>query len=835
MTKFKLALCSLSIPLILNAQQQERPNIVLFMVDDMGWQDTSLPFWTEKTPLNERYHTPNMERLARLGVKFTQAYACSISSPTRCSLLTGCNQARHRVTNWTLDYNTMTDEHNGELIMPEWNVNGIQPIEGIERSFASTSFVQILKDNGYHTIHCGKAHFGSIGTPGADPLTMGFDVNIAGHAGGGPADYYGMHRFGHDAKGNPTGKFAIPGLEEYWDKDIFLSEALTRKAIKALDEHKNKKNPFFLYMSHYAVHAPIQADHRFYQKYKDRGLSDTEAAYCTLVEGMDKSLGDLMDYLEKTKQMDNTIIIFMSDNGGLSVLGRTAPLHVQNAPLRSGKGSAYEGGIREPMIVYWKGVAKPNTINDKYLMIEDFFPSILEMAQIKKYKTIQPVDGISFIPLITGEGDPSVNRALYWNTPNTWVGGDYRNQGVGQTCAIRKNDYKLVYWYLDGKKELYNIKEDISEQHDLAEEMPQLVTELSKELGEYLRSVKAQRPTYKDSGKPTLWPDEQQEISISNKLGKVREDNIFRDSTYFNWCNSIIKGDDGKYHLIYSRWKRDYKFCAWLTHSTIAHAVSDSPCGPFKYVNTLVDFEKKKYKAGDMITAHNPKIKCFNGKYYLYFISTRLDRKISNKELIQTASTGYSHPNWAPLRVNQRTFVASANSLDDEFVINPSPLVEPAGPIQTLAVNPAITRGHDGRYYLIVKGDKPGSTTYERNQAIAISDLPDKGFVIQPKPVIDEWDSEDMSLWYDEDTKLYYSVFHAHTYIGMMVSKNGIDWEKARDFRISKKRILKADGTVVNPDRMERPYVYLEGGKLKCLSVAVKKGEDTYIVCVPIN
>lgn len=498
MSKFELLLCGLSIPLILNAQKQQRPNIIMFLVDDMGWQDTSLPFWTEKTPLNERFHTPNMEKLAQKGMKFTQAYACSISSPTRCSLMTGCNQARHRVTNWTLDYNTMTDEQNDDLVMPKWNVNGIQPIEGIEYSFPTTTFVQILKDNGYHTIHCGKAHFGSISTPGANPLTMGFDVNIAGHAGGGPADYYGKHRFGHDKNGSPTGKFAIPGLEEFWDKDIFLSEALTQKAIKALDKSRKDKSPFFLYMSHYAVHAPIQADPRFYQKYKEKGLSDKEAAYCTLVEGMDKSLGDLMDYLEKTKQIDNTIIIFMSDNGGLSALGRTAPLHVQNAPLRSGKGSAYEGGIREPMIVYWNGVVKPNTINDKYLIIEDFFPSILEMANIKDYKTIQPIDGISFVPLLTGKGDPSINRALFWNTPNTWIGGNYRNQGIGQTCAIRKGDYKLVYWYLDGKKELYNIKKDISEKHDLAKNMPQLVNELSKQLGEYLRSVNAQRPIYKN-------------------------------------------------------------------------------------------------------------------------------------------------------------------------------------------------------------------------------------------------------------------------------------------------------------------------------------------------
>lgn len=289
------------------------------------------------------------------------------------------------------------------------------------------------------------------------------------------------------------------------------------------------------------------------------------------------------------------------------------------------------------------------------------------------------------------------------------------------------------------------------------------------------------------------------------------------------------------YHLIYSRWKRNYKFNAWLTHSTIAHAISDSPCGPFKYVNTLIDFEKKKYKAGDMITAHNPKIKFFNGKYYLYFISTHLDKDISNKELIQTASTGYSHYNWKPLRENQRTFVASANSLDKEFVINTSPLLEPKGPIETLAVNPAITQGHDGKFYLIVKGDKPGSTTFERNQAIAISDFPDKDFIIQPKPVIDQWDSEDMSIWYDNNTELYYAIFHAHTYIGMMVSKNGIDWKKAKDFHIIKKQITKLDGTIIYPDRMERPFIYSENGDIKNMSVAVKKGEDAYIVNIPIK
>lgn len=493
------------------AAQDKRPNIILFMVDDMGWQDTSLPFWSEKTPLNKRFHTPNMERLAAMGVKFTSAYASSISSPSRCSLLTGANAARHRVTNWTFGYNTSTDAADADLAMPQWNVNGIQPVAGVERSFQGTSFVQLLKQNGYHTIHCGKAHFGSLHTPGADPTNFGFEVNICGHAAGGLASYLGEQRFGHDANGKPVSGFAIPGLEAYWDKDVFATEALTQEALKALAQARELDRPFFLYMSHYAVHIPIQADKRFLQRYVDQGLSKTEAAYATLVEGMDKSLGDLMDFLEATGQLGQTIILFMSDNGGLAASHRTPPLHVQNAPLRSGKGSAYEGGVREPMIVYWPGVAQPGATVDQYVTIEDFYPSILEMAGVRKYRTVQPVDGRSFVPLLTGRGDPSRHRALVWNTPNTWYGGDYRAQGIGQTCAIRKGDYKLVYWYKDGKKELYNLRDDIGERNNLAAAQPKRVKALSRELGRFLRKVDAQRPSYKADGKPCPWPDEVKE------------------------------------------------------------------------------------------------------------------------------------------------------------------------------------------------------------------------------------------------------------------------------------------------------------------------------------
>ena len=205
------------------AQHDNRPNIILFLVDDMGWQETSVPFYKQKTLLNERYRTPNMERLARQGVKFTQAYACAISSPSRCSLLSGMNAARHRVTNWTLKYNTQTDAKDPEIVPPDWNCNGIQPdtvTSEHDRHLTTliTALPQLLKDNGYYTIHCGKAHFGAQTTTGADPTSFGFQVNIAGGANGAPASYLAQEDYG-------KGDFHVSGLEQYYARGTFLTEA----------------------------------------------------------------------------------------------------------------------------------------------------------------------------------------------------------------------------------------------------------------------------------------------------------------------------------------------------------------------------------------------------------------------------------------------------------------------------------------------------------------------------------------------------------------------------------------------------------------------------------
>ena len=323
-------------------------------------------------------------------------------------------------------------------------------------------------------------------------------------------------------------------------------------------------------------------------------------------------------------------------------------------------------------------------------------------------------------------------------------------------------------------------------------------------------------------------------LYFKDRLQPLSNDNIFKTEGYFNWCSSIIKGDDGKYHLFYSRWPKKNGFDAWLTHSEIAHAVSKNPSGPWQYKETVLTSRGKGH--WDAITVHNPKIEFFDGKYYLYYCSTNMGTKdYTEQELIETAQKGGAHPNWKILRPNQRTGVAVAPTINGPWTRMDHPLIEPSGPITTLTVNPAIARGKDGKYYLIVKGDKPGETRFIRNQAISISDSPTGPFVMQPKPVIDYLDTEDVSMWYDPVRDYFYGIFHAHTFIGMVSSPNGINWEKATEYVITPKKLALSDGTELVPDRLERPFIYQESGEPKVLSMAVKKGDDSYIVFVPVK
>ena len=324
-------------------------------------------------------------------------------------------------------------------------------------------------------------------------------------------------------------------------------------------------------------------------------------------------------------------------------------------------------------------------------------------------------------------------------------------------------------------------------------------------------------------------------LRLYDRFAALSEDNILKTEGYYNWGSSIIKDKDGTYHLFYSRWKKEYSFYGWLTHSEIAHATSKSPAGPWNHAETILRGRRNGH--WDAITAHNPKIKYFEGKYYLYYIATNPgEKEFSEGELSSLAHIGgLENPDRKTLRTNQRTGVAVATTLSGPWKRMDQPLIEPSGPITTLTVNPAIDRGKDGKYYLIVKGDKPHEKRFIRNQAIAVSDTPTGPFKIQEKAVIDDLDTEDVSMWFDQIRNRFYAVFHAHDFIGMITSENGIVWAKSDEYVLMPKTIAMDDGSYLVPDRMERPFIFCEEGRPKVMSLAIKKDDESYTIFIPIK
>ena len=479
-----------------SAGVEKRPNILFFLVDDMGWQETSVPFHTEVTELNRRYQTPNMVRLAAEGMKFTQAYASAVCSPTRVSLLTGMNAARHRVTNWTLRANRSPDNASNQFDPPPWNLNGVSPDESVERTVYAQFLPALLKAQGYRTIHAGKAHFGADGLVGEDPLNLGFDVNIAGHCAGGPGSFWGAKNFSAGWRTDPPDLiWDVPGLDQYHGQDIYLTEALTLEAIKAVEASVADEQPFYLYMSHYAVHAPWEKDGRFYQKYVDAGLEPFEATLASMIEGMDKSLGDLMDTIERLGVAKDTIVLFLSDNGSPSQCPR-------NLPLRGHKITPYEGGTRVPMIAKWPGVTEPGSTVREPVVVDDFFPTILEMARVDwEGKVNQEVDGASFVSLLKGAEKMERDRVFVWHYPHLY-GGQL------PYSSIRKGDWKLIYHHADRRLELFDLASDLSESTDLSKLRPEKTKELAELLGRRLKAMGGQMPIDKATGRPFAFPDE---------------------------------------------------------------------------------------------------------------------------------------------------------------------------------------------------------------------------------------------------------------------------------------------------------------------------------------
>jgi len=502
-----------------NSPSAKRPNILFFLVDDMGWQDTSVPFHTETTKLNQRYRTPNMETLAKEGRKFTQAYACAICSPTRVSLMTGMNAARHHVTTWTKEKNKETSNKTKKLQAPsDWNLNGLGPAREKDSRTYSTdqTLPRLLQKAGYRTIHAGKAHFGANSLLGANPKNIGFDINIAGNHNGAPGSYFGARHYSKPG-------WKVPGLEAYYPENqngqnIFLTEALTLAMNEAIENAVTDGVPFFAYMAHYAIHIPLAEDKRFSAHYKD--LDPTERKYATMIEGMDKSLGDIIAKLKQLGVAENTLVIFYSDNGGISFAARgKSPYggkNTHNWPLRAGKGSSYEGGTRVPFIVAW---AQPNPSNpiqknyaipknstcDSPVIIEDLMPTVLAAAKVPSPQNIDGFDISGYITNTPGFKRP--NNTFLFNCPHVWSGNAIRqNQGYEPHCAMRDDDWKVVYLYHNQRWELYHLSQDIHEEHNLAQSNPEKLSSMRAKMIKEMGAHDGQYPENRDTSKPIPLP-----------------------------------------------------------------------------------------------------------------------------------------------------------------------------------------------------------------------------------------------------------------------------------------------------------------------------------------
>lgn len=437
------------------------PNVVLILVDDMGWMDLSCQG-------SDYFKTPRIDQLASEGMRFTDAYAaCAVCSPTRAAVMTGRWPARLGVTDWI-----RARFQRGGIGTPE--ANPTQFVGGPKRKLlcppnpywlehSEVTVAELLKPKGYASCHVGKWH---LGDPAWYPPGQGFDLNVAGCDIGQPPSYFDPYthpRYSFDDQMQPrkAGEF-LSHREADECRDFIVA---------------NREQPFFLYYCPYAVHTPIQAIPEVAAKYARDDKKPVNAKYAAMVESVDDAVGTILDTLKAQGLEENTLVIFTSDNGGLK--GPT-----DNSPLRSGKGYAYEGGVRVPLIVRWPGEVAAGTVSHEPVTSVDYWPTIAEATG----NPIPPsVDGVSLVSHLRSEGKASLNREfIHWHFPH------YRHS-PGPYSIIRSGDWKLIKWY-EGGSELYNLKDDLGETTDLAATQADRAAELEATLMAELKRVGAKIP-----------------------------------------------------------------------------------------------------------------------------------------------------------------------------------------------------------------------------------------------------------------------------------------------------------------------------------------------------
>ncbi len=428
-----------------SSKLKDKLNIVLILADDLGWTDLAC-FGSDL------YETPHLDRLASQGMRFTQAYsACTVCSPTRAALMTGKYPARLHLTDWSPGM--MPD--NPKLLAPDWTK---------ELPLAEITLAEHFKAAGYATASIGKWH---LGGDGFSPELQGFDLNLAGSDKAAPPSYH-----------SPYG---IPNLPDGPEGE-YLTDRLGEEAAQRIANWRDR--PFFLYLPHFAVHTPIQGRQDLIAKYQRKpraGLRHANAHYAAMVESLDAAVGRVLAALDTHGLSERTLVIFTSDNGG-----RITKATTSNAPLRFGKASANEGGVRVPLIVRWPGVVQPGSESATPVITMDLFATALAAAGLDA----APQDGVSLLPLLRGEGAPA-RTELFWHYPHHQ---HYQLGGAMPYSALRSGDFKLIEFHDDDRVELYDLSTDISESNDLAASQPETASRLRARLHAWRTAVGAQMP-----------------------------------------------------------------------------------------------------------------------------------------------------------------------------------------------------------------------------------------------------------------------------------------------------------------------------------------------------
>ncbi len=457
---------------------ERRPNVVVFMIDDLGWTDAGCYG-------SDLYETPNIDRLAAGGMRFTDAYAaCTVCSPTRAAMMTGMYPPRLNLTDWIdgmWEHLSPQRQSRHPLMPPEWT-------QQLEHRY--TTLAEALNAAGYKTAHVGKWHL----TPRSDdksvvepfyPRNQGFDVNIAGNQWGAPGSYYWPYRRARQQTDIGARVANFPDTATTQGK--YLTDMLTDQAVSIIEGWKSE--PFFLYFAHYAVHTPIQGRNDLTKKYAAKITPKhrhRNAQYAAMVESVDHSVGRVVETLAKLSILENTVIIYTSDNGGLSRMKNGPTI---NTPLRAGKGSPYEGGVRIPTIINWPGIVAKGSVSHEPIITCDFYPTILDVTGAEGDKNHNAnVDGKSLVPILKQSNTAFDRKAIYWHYPH------YHSGGSTPYSAVRAGPWRLIEFYEDNRVELYHLANDIGEKNELSKKHPARAKELTAMLHRWRKQVEAQPP-----------------------------------------------------------------------------------------------------------------------------------------------------------------------------------------------------------------------------------------------------------------------------------------------------------------------------------------------------